>query len=259
MLAKAGVGGLPGLAVGFAGWRLSKRIRSHLKEKAAGGQQETDPFSKPSPQSDGKNCSKCETQAKLLQQQLNSCQVALRDSRQRVADCEQNNQAEPALLAEISDLKDQIRILKFQSTASDDDAHYAEVQRLQDILATQPDNSADHEREIDDLKDQLSICKFEQSAPDPTLTLKLERVQQENLSLQSTVERLGREVKTRTEYVHVPTTNHEAEAYKEALRRVGQMYPEGTPYLVQVEDVAEQILHRKRSTNFDKPNPMKEN
>jgi hypothetical protein len=53
--------------------------------------------------------------------------------------------------------------------------------------------------------------------------------------------------RTETRYVTVPTTNEEAEALKEAMRREAELNPQVAPYLSRIENVAGQILDGRKA------------
>jgi hypothetical protein len=53
--------------------------------------------------------------------------------------------------------------------------------------------------------------------------------------------------RTETRYVTVPTTNDEAEALKEAMRREVELNPQVAPYLSRVENVAQQLLSGRKA------------
>jgi hypothetical protein len=61
------------------------------------------------------------------------------------------------------------------------------------------------------------------------------------------IERLTRQVeKTENHYVHVPVTDGEAEAYKEACRKVVRQYPNYEQVVKLVEGIADQIHHGQK-------------
>ena len=62
---------------------------------------------------------------------------------------------------------------------------------------------------------------------------------------------------TRTEYVHIPVTNLEAEAWKCAARRVAGSNPQAEPIVQLIQGVAEQIFHGSQVQARDKREPLK--
>ena len=62
---------------------------------------------------------------------------------------------------------------------------------------------------------------------------------------------------TRTEYVHIPVTNQEAEAWKCAARRVAGSNPQAEPIVQLIQGVAEQIFHGSKVMAQDKRDPLK--
>lgn len=62
---------------------------------------------------------------------------------------------------------------------------------------------------------------------------------------------------TTTEYVHIPVTNQEAEAWKCAARRVARSNPQAEPIVSLIQGVAEQIFHGAKVMAHDKRDPLK--
>lgn len=127
------------------------------------------------------------------------------------------------------------------------------VERLEDKIKDHEKNEARLLAEIDRLREDARRNDWKP---------KYDRLRDENRDLRAEIDDLKEALNlardnTRTEYVHVPVTNDEAEAYKEALRRSASQYPNYEPFVRIVESVAEQIYHGRKVRRDDKRDPLR--
>jgi hypothetical protein len=131
-----------------------------------------------------------------------------------------------------------IRRLKKRIKAKDQGPNESRQRIIHDLRTTLAQNKVDRQREIDN-----TDCDGE-----------LLRREQENLHLRNEkdeylrqITKLTRQVeKTENHYVRVPVTDGEAEAYKEACRKVVRQYPNYEQVVKLVEGIADQIHHGQK-------------